>query len=94
MGNITKIADHSHAKVFNAGVLVEPESTYKYDALYRLISATGREKTGLNEDKHSKYTELYHTAITANKNDGKAVQKYTRTYQYDEGNNLTQIHHK
>lgn len=68
-----------------------PISTYVYDALYRLKEAEGREKSGLNEERHSPYTELYHRAIKANRNDATAVQKYKRLYSYDKGNNLTRI---
>ncbi|WIE52920.1 SpvB/TcaC N-terminal domain-containing protein [Pseudomonas sp. GM17] len=48
-GNITSIADTSQQVVFNANQQVDPQSSYTYDAAYRLISASGREHPGVGE---------------------------------------------
>ena len=42
-GNITEVEDQAYEPVFFRNQIVEPRSTYTYDALYRLIEATGRE---------------------------------------------------
>jgi YD repeat-containing protein len=47
VGNIVKITDHSHNKVFTTTGPVESAQTYTYDALYRLTNATGRMHTAL-----------------------------------------------
>ena len=43
VGNITEIEDQAYKPVYFANGIAEPKSQYEYDALYRLISATGRE---------------------------------------------------
>ena len=47
VGNITKITDAAQATLYFDNTQVTPDRTFSYDALYRLIAATGREKTGL-----------------------------------------------
>ena len=46
VGNITHIADDAQQAIFFRNARVEPSSEYTYDALYRLIEATGREHLG------------------------------------------------
>ena len=41
-GNITAITDGAQETIFHDNQMIEARSTYSYDALYRLISATGR----------------------------------------------------
>ena len=43
VGNITHIQDDAQQTIYFANAQVEPSSDYVYDALYRLIEATGRE---------------------------------------------------
>ncbi|MEJ7711911.1 MAG: hypothetical protein WKF84_19085 [Pyrinomonadaceae bacterium] len=43
VGNITEIYDEASEPVFFKNQQVEPRSRYAYDALYRLVEATGRE---------------------------------------------------
>ena len=43
VGNITHIQDDAQDTIWFANQQVEPSSDYAYDALYRLIEATGRE---------------------------------------------------
>ena len=43
VGNITEIEDQAYKPVFFANGIAEPKSQYEYDALYRLIYASGRE---------------------------------------------------
>ena len=45
-GNITHIADEALLGVVNNNQPVDPVCSYRYDALYRLIEATGREHIG------------------------------------------------
>ena len=45
-GNITRIADAALKTVFHNGQQVEPVCDYTYDAIYRLIEASGREHIG------------------------------------------------
>ncbi|KKO19192.1 MAG: RHS Repeat protein [Candidatus Brocadia fulgida] len=45
-GNITHIQDNAQQTVYFRNKRVEPSNDYTYDALYRLIQATGREHLG------------------------------------------------
>ena len=45
-GNITEIFDDAVPTEFFNGAVIEPRKRYVYDALYRLIEATGREHAG------------------------------------------------
>ena len=46
VGNITGIRDDAQQTIFFSGQRVEPSADYDYDALYRLVAATGREHIG------------------------------------------------
>ena len=43
VGNIIEVEDQAYKPVFFDNGITEPKSLYEYDALYRLISASGRE---------------------------------------------------
>src|SRR6185503_5728885 len=49
-GNITHIQDDAQQTVYFRNTRVEPSNDYTYDALYRLIQATGREHLGQGND--------------------------------------------
>jgi hypothetical protein len=50
-GNITHIQDDAQQIIFFANQRVEPSNDYTYDALYRLIQASGREHLGQNTNQ-------------------------------------------
>ncbi|NEO34975.1 MAG: sugar-binding protein [Moorea sp. SIOASIH] len=94
VGNITQIKDNAWETVFNQNQQVDPKSTYTYDALYRLIEATGREHPALTaEDERWGNPENDWFVTLPNLNNGQAVQNYTRHYDYDDGGNLYGIRH-
>ncbi|RQQ03499.1 SpvB/TcaC N-terminal domain-containing protein [Burkholderia stagnalis] len=88
VGNITAVADDAQSTVFHANQQVDPVSTYAYDAVYRLITATGREHPALSAGDSDRFVSL--PAL----NDGQALQNYTRRYRYDTSGNLYQIAHQ
>ncbi|NEO73264.1 SpvB/TcaC N-terminal domain-containing protein [Moorena sp. SIO3H5] len=95
VGNITQILDKTWETVFNNGHKVEAKSTYTYDALYRLIEATGREHLALTpEDERWGNPENDWFVPLPDINNGQAVQNYTRHYDYDNGGNLYCIRHR
>ena len=49
-GNITHIQDDAQQTIYFRNKRVEPSNDYTYDALYRLIQATGREHLGQDGD--------------------------------------------
>ncbi|MGD1859004.1 MAG: SpvB/TcaC N-terminal domain-containing protein [Leptolyngbyaceae cyanobacterium] len=95
VGNLTAISDRSHHTIFGQNDRVEPRQTYRYDALYRLTQATGREHPGLHRDprRHGLVNDAIFLPIAPNRNNAQALQNYRRSYTYDTAGNLTQIQH-
>jgi RHS repeat-associated protein len=97
VGNITYIRDNTHRTVFFKQSKVDPVSTYKYDSIYRLKLATGRQHPAINSDeyknssafKQSRYLSFGSVSI----NDSTALENYSEVYQYDYGGNLEQVIH-
>lgn len=89
-GNVTAIRDDAQQTIFFDNVVVEPEAQYTYDALYRLMEATGREHVGQTtwrDHNDPPFLNLPHP------NDGQTMHRYTEHYEYDEvGNILAMIH--
>lgn len=94
VGNLAEIVDHSHRTVFGDNNVVAPRQTYRYDALYRLVRATGREHPGLHRTpRHSGLTDDASFLPLPHVNNVQALQNYTRNYTYDSAGNLTRIQH-
>ena len=99
VGNVTRIGDSDTQNVvFFGNRRVEPTRDYAYDALYRLVSASGREHLGQNggalaapqqvSNDDSPRTRLPHPG------DGNAMGTYAETYDYDLVGNLTSLVHQ
>jgi RHS repeat-associated protein len=89
-GNITQIKDEAQQTVYFQNSVVDPSNSYTYDALYRLITATGREHTGQN------LPPSYSDALRINlpqKGDGAALRNYTQNYKYDAVGSILQMIH-
>lgn len=86
VGNVTRIIDEAQTPSFWRNQRVLPESLYRYDSLYRLVEASGREMAtarwsgGQPSTAPVPLDDVTHT-------------RYTRSYRYDDGGNLTQIRH-
>ncbi len=96
VGNITQIHDDAFQTVFNHNQRVDPINKYKYDPIYRLIEATGREHGSMtachyqtNDKKHTEFIPLSSQPI----NNGQDIYNYTQFYQYDSSGNFTQTKH-
>jgi RHS repeat-associated protein len=88
VGNIVEIEDLAQDKVFNEG-MVAPRRLFQYDALYRLILATGREhkiQTG-GGGQHQV------PAALAQQSDMQNLRSYAQRYEYDAVGNITQMRH-
>jgi len=75
---------------------VEPKQKFKYDSLYRLIEAEGREHTALNNPDYYKDTNAFKQSafITiTDANDANRLANYTRRYTYDKAGNMLTIQH-
>ncbi|PIE70712.1 MAG: insecticidal toxin complex protein [Deltaproteobacteria bacterium] len=94
LGNITHIEDKNIPVVFFDNQKITGVSQYTYDALYRLVSASGRENaTPLAFDSQDNWNDApflrqYHPG------DPMAMRTYTQTYQYDGVGNILQMRHR
>ncbi|MGE3288890.1 MAG: SpvB/TcaC N-terminal domain-containing protein [Pseudonocardia sp.] len=102
VGNVTGIADAARQAVFFRGTVAPASAGYTYDALYRLLSATGREHVGQagagSDDASARLRPHYDHSdaprrMLAHRNDGRAMRPYTQSFDYDEVGNLTRLHH-
>ena len=98
--NITHIEDDADIQnvVFFKNRRVEPSADYVYDAVYRLTRATGREHLGQTVGGQPRPptpagpTDAPRVSL-AHPGDGKAMGRYTETYQYDEVGNIARVVH-
>lgn len=86
-GNITHIQDVADIQnvIYFRNKRVEPSADYIYDAIYRLIEATGREHLGQAGGApipHS-YNDAPRVGIDWSANDGNAMGTYIEKYVYD-----------
>ncbi|KAG8822992.1 hypothetical protein FRC19_004834 [Serendipita sp. 401] len=97
MGNGTNIRDDAQQSIFFRNQRVDPTSSFIYDAIYRLIEASGREHLGLTGGLPNSPTPPgpYNRAQTgiAHPNDGKAMGVYTERYSYDKCGNILSMKH-
>jgi len=97
VGNITNIIDNALPAIQYNNQNVEPSSDYIYDAVYRLISAEGREHIGQTAfdfaPANGDYRDYPYVGMQVNPNNPKAVRKYTETYDYDEVGNIKSVQH-
>ncbi|WP_433971889.1 SpvB/TcaC N-terminal domain-containing protein [Tunturiibacter lichenicola] len=96
IGNITQIADAAIQRVVYNGQIVDGACEYTYDAIYRLLSATGRE--------HITQSGFFFNPSDSNYRDHpflgfrdltnlQALRNYTEGYEYDDvGNFLSMTH--
>jgi RHS repeat-associated protein len=101
VGNITHIQDDADLQnaIFFRNQRIEPSNDYIYDAIYRLIQASGREQLGLDGNGNklpptaSSYNDVPRVLLFPVPTDGNAIGTYTEAYQYDAvGNFLAFIH--
>ncbi len=94
-GNITHIQDDAQQRVFFNNQRIEPSNDYIYDALYRLIQATGREHLGQNGQQLSYSHDDAFRVRQPHPNNGNLMARYCEKYVYDAvGNFLSMSHHR
>lgn len=93
-GNMTRIEDRARQDHFFRNRRVEAACEYTYDALYRLVEATGREHVG-QAGTPAAYSawDRERTALL-HPHDGLAMATYTERYRYDATGNLLAMHHQ
>ncbi len=94
-GNITHIRDDAHQEVFFANARVEARTRYRYDALFRLTEATGREhlgQAGAHPHSHNDAPRVGRVGIP-HASDGEALGRYLERYLYDAVGNIASVQH-
>ena len=84
VGNITKINDDAQQTHYFNNQVIAPVSTFQYDALYRLVKATGRELSALTAPNENDFVNDIPCPNPA----ANAMQNYTHNYQYDKLGNM------
>ncbi|MCW3071978.1 MAG: hypothetical protein JWO44_1868, partial [Bacteroidetes bacterium] len=93
VGNITHIEDKNVPLVFFNNSKVTGISEYTYDALYRLVEATGRENNAaLTFSSSDNWNDVSYMQ-RMNEGDPMSVRNYTQKYQYDAAGNMEQMKH-
>ena len=97
-GNITHIQDDVHQIIYFRNKRVESSNDYTYDALYRLIQASGREHLGQTNGAPNPPTSpdafnAFHTRLDHPGN-GNAMGTYIERYVYDAVGNFLQRQHR
>jgi RHS repeat-associated protein len=97
-GNVTHIRDDAQQTVYFSNHRVEPSADYTYDALYRLIEATGREHLGQSAGSPNPPTAPdafngFHAGL-AHPGDGNAMGIYFESYVYDAAGNILSVRHR
>ncbi|WP_433063372.1 SpvB/TcaC N-terminal domain-containing protein [Dactylosporangium sp. CS-033363] len=82
-GNVTRIADLAQQTLFFRNQAVEATADYTYDALYRLVEATGREQVGAGGPQPAGPDDPA----------GAGIGRYTERYTHDPAGNLLELVH-
>src|SRR5262249_43548917 len=100
VGNVTHIQDDADLQnpIYFQNQRVDPSADYTYDAVYRLIEASGREQLGLTggtpqAPTPSSYSDVPRIRLP-HPGDGRAVGIYDEQYQYDAAGNLLKWTHR
>jgi RHS repeat-associated protein len=93
VGNITEIDDNAQETVFFSNAQVSPERAFVYDSLYRLVSATGREKVA--QTQSTAFYADYAGGMGGVPDSGDpALRRYTQSYLYDAAGNILETKHQ
>jgi RHS repeat-associated protein len=96
-GNITNITDGALPTLQYNNENIEPRSDYTYDALYRLIRATGREHIGQTAfdcvPSDGNYRDYPFVGLKASPYDARALRNFVESYDYDAVGNFETMRH-
>jgi len=99
VGNITHIQDDAQQTIYFRNKRVEPSNDYTYDAIYRLIQASGREHLGQlanGDPKPPTAPDAFNDFHTRQDHPNvlKAIGAYIERYVYDAVGNFLQMQHR
>ncbi|MCR4460059.1 RHS repeat-associated core domain-containing protein [Pseudescherichia sp. L3] len=83
-GNVTSISDGTVTSRYYRNQATDGSRLFTYDALYQLLSATGRE--------NANNTGMQYSSLPA-MSDGSQYVNYSRSYAYDDSGNLSTLKH-
>lgn len=90
VGNITEVEDQAFEPVFFDQGVAEPKSQYEYDALYRLVWASGRETAqGGDASLNGGEPELSNAFPVTDQ----TLRRYIQRYEYDATGNFLRMQH-
>lgn len=92
-GNVVATRDDAQQKTFFDNAVVDPGAEYTFDAVYRLVSAVGREHIGQVAAPQSDWADEFRVNL-AHPHDGSAMRRYAEHYEYDEVGNLLRLVHQ
>jgi RHS repeat-associated protein len=96
-GNITRIRNNALPVLHYNNEQMAPISDFTYDAIYRLLAATGREHIGqaafAPEPQTGNLRDYPFLGLAANPNDLRAMRNYTERYDYDAVGNFETMTH-
>lgn len=87
VGNILSISDLAQPTRWHSNARIEAVSTYRYDTLYRLIQASGRESAVATGGP------ALPPAVQLGATEQGLWRNYTQHYEHDEAGNLTRLQH-
>ena len=94
-GNIVRVRDDAQQTIFFRNKRVEPSAAYTYDALYRLIEASGREHLGHTGGGPIPHSHHYADRTgSSHPGDGTALGTYVERYRYDAVGNILDMQHR
>src|SRR5215213_6508749 len=90
-GNITEIRDDAYEPAFFNNQQVDAVTRYTYDAIYRLVEATGRENFQASGAPAPVEDEPFGVDFPVT--DANTLRNYTQAYSYDPVGNIQQVRH-
>ncbi len=98
VGNPVLVRDRAEQLVFFRNRVVDPSASYRYDALYQLIRATGRKHLGQAEGGRMRSVPTSATDAPRlglpQPGDGAAMARYVERYTYDAAGNQLRVAHR
>jgi RHS repeat-associated protein len=94
VGNVVSIRDNAQQTIFFDNQRVDPITSYTYDAIYRLIAATGREHLGQNERSRNQDFSSAGRSQLSHPGDGQAMGRYRQSFIYDAVGNILRMKHR
>jgi RHS repeat-associated protein len=93
VGNITHIHDDAQQTIYFHNQVVTPHADFTYDAIYRLLTAEGREHIGQVAQPETTWNDAFRVKLQ-HPQDGQAMRRYTERYDYDPVGNFLQLVHQ